>query len=785
LITVNDVAPSSLSYASPNVFTVGSTISNLNPSISGVVLSYSITPALPSGLNFNTTTGVISGTPSAVSSTATYTVTATNSGGSSSFGVVIAVNDISPNSLSYPTPNTFTRNTTITSLNPSVSGGSVSNYSISPSLPSGLNFNSATGVISGTPSAVSSANTYTVTATNSGGSTSFGVVITVNDVAPSSLSYASPNVFTVGTTISNLLPSFTGSVTSFSIAPSLPAGLNFDTATGVISGTPTEVSSSSIYIVTATNSGGSTSFGVIITVNDAAPSSLSYSSPNVFTIGTTISNLLPSFNGNVISFSIVPSLPAGLNFDTATGEISGTPTEVSSSSIYTVTATNSGGSTSFGVIITVNDAAPSSLSYSSPNVFTIGTTISNLLPSFNGNVISFSIVPSLPVGLNFDTATGEISGTPTEVSSSSIYTVTATNSGGTTSFDIEITINALAPSTLTYPSPNVFTVGTTISNLFPSFTGSVTSFSIVPSLPAGLNFDTATGVISGTPTEVSSSSIYTVTALNSGGTTSFDIEITINAVAPSTLNYPSPNVFTVGTTISNLFPSFTGSVTSFSIAPSLPAGLTFDTATGEISGTPTEVSSSSIYTVTATNSGGSTSFGVIITVNDAAPSSLSYSSPNVFTIGTTISNLLPSFNGNVISFSIVPSLPAGLTFDTATGEISGTPTEVSSSSIYTVTATNSGGSISFDIEITVEDVLNTNSSSPLQLLIYPNPFIDTVHVEGIHSGGTYKVYSIEGRLIQNGALLSNQIELSSIPTGVYLLHLYSENKEGIYKIIKR
>jgi uncharacterized repeat protein (TIGR01451 family) len=62
-------------------------------------------------------------------------------------------------------------------------------------------FNTSTGVISGTPSAISSTATYTVTAFNSGGSASFGVEITVNDIAPSTLSYNSPNVFTRGTTI--------------------------------------------------------------------------------------------------------------------------------------------------------------------------------------------------------------------------------------------------------------------------------------------------------------------------------------------------------------------------------------------------------------------------------------------------------------------------------------------------------------------------------------------------------------------------------------------------------
>ncbi|MBK8599409.1 MAG: putative Ig domain-containing protein [Flavobacterium sp.] len=137
-----------------------------------------------------------------------------------------------------------------------------------------------------------------------------------------------------------------------------------------------------------------------------------------------------------------------------------------------------------------------------------------------------------------DTATGAISGTPTTISDTDFYTVTAFNSGGSVSFEMQITVNDAAPSGLSYPSPNVFTVGTAISDLTPTVLGAVISYSISPSLPDGLAFDTATGVISGTPTTISAASSYTVTAFNSGGSVTFEIQITVNDVAPSGLSYP-------------------------------------------------------------------------------------------------------------------------------------------------------------------------------------------------------------------------------------------------------
>ncbi len=261
-----DVAPSSLSYTSPNVYTNGTAITALSPAITGLVASYSVSPSLPTGLSLHTTTGVISGTPTAITSIEEYTVTATNTGGSTTSGVVITVNAVAPSSLSYTSPNVYTNGTAITSLSPSVTGTVVS-YSVSPSLPTGLSFNTSTGVISGTPTVNTGIATYTVTATNTGGSTTFGVVITVNAVAPTSLSYTSPNVYINGTAITSLSPSVTGTVVSYSVSPSLPTGLSFNTSTGVISGTPTVNTGIATYTVTATNTGGSTTFGVVITVN--------------------------------------------------------------------------------------------------------------------------------------------------------------------------------------------------------------------------------------------------------------------------------------------------------------------------------------------------------------------------------------------------------------------------------------------------------------------------------------------------------------------------------------
>ena len=94
---------------------------------------------------------------------------------------------------------------------------------------------------------------------------------------------------------------------------------------------------------------------------------------------------------------------------------------------------------------------------------------------------------------------------------------------------------------------------------------------------------------------------------------------------PSALSYRSPQMYPVGVAITTLTPQVTGTVTSYSVAPALPAGLTIDAASGQISGTPSAPSAATNYTITAQNSAGSTSFvlsAAIIAV-DVSPAKIS------------------------------------------------------------------------------------------------------------------------------------------------------------------
>jgi hypothetical protein len=91
--TATPVAPENLTYSdNPAVYPLNAPIAPNTPSNGGgAIASYSVSPALPSGLNLDPVTGVITGTPTAVTAAANYQVTGSNGAGSATATLSITV----------------------------------------------------------------------------------------------------------------------------------------------------------------------------------------------------------------------------------------------------------------------------------------------------------------------------------------------------------------------------------------------------------------------------------------------------------------------------------------------------------------------------------------------------------------------------------------------------------------------------------------------------------------------------------------------------------------------
>ena len=324
--------------------------------------------------------------------------------------------------------------------------GIVDSFSFNPPTPPvGLFFDKKSGKVTGAPTVAQPPTSYTVIAYNTGGTDTVVLKITIVSTltAPANLKYTTPVTYTIGSAITPNTPtSQGGAVSSYSISPSINStGLSFSTGTGAISGTPTLAQAATIYTVTAANSAGSTTASVSITINPAIPSNLAYSTKNaVYTVGTLITQNTPSSQGGAVALYSISPQPTliGLTFNLTTGVLSGTPSTAQVATLYTVIATNAGGLDTATFTITVNPAAPK-ISYAPIQAF-INTAIAPDTPrSVGGAAISYQ-APQLPANLKID-STGIITGMLTTPGTYSV-TVTATNTGGSSTATLAITASA-------------------------------------------------------------------------------------------------------------------------------------------------------------------------------------------------------------------------------------------------------------------------------------------------------------------------------------------------------
>ena len=187
----------------------------------------------------------------------------------------------------------------------------------------------------------------------------------------------------------------------------------------------------------------------------------------------------------------------------------------------TLGAANAAGTGTQPLTLVVAAPAPY-LGYSASGTITEGSAYSYRIGASGGVPTSYNAY-GLPAGLAVNPTTGYITGTPTVSGSFSVLLV-ASNATGTAEEVLTLTLNPTKP-VITGPTNATATQGTVFSYVIAA-NYQPTSFSAT-GLPPGLSVNTATGVISGTPT-TSGSYPVALSAANATGTGTATLTLTVN-----------------------------------------------------------------------------------------------------------------------------------------------------------------------------------------------------------------------------------------------------------------
>ncbi len=257
----------------------------------------------------------------------------------------------------------------------------------------------------------------------------------------------------------------------------------------------------------------------------------------------------------------------------------------------------------------------------------------------------------------------------------------------------------------------------------------------------------------------------------------FDISNANFTITPVTVTAPvatanTNQTATVGTAFSYMVNAFTGTTPITYMASGLPQGLTFNTDSRLISGTPI-TSGTSTLTVTGTNSAGQAMTSFAITVNPApvqptAPVATANNNQTA-TVGQAFTYTVNAFTGTQPIAYSASGLPDGLTFNTDSRLISGTPT-TSGTSTLTITGTNGTGQASTSFAITV-------NPAPTQTGTFSITGVTTVSCTTLSAGERRLTFNPR-YAGDNGGPVSFSVVNEMLPTtspGPYTLRLYTDN----------
>ena len=644
---------------------------------------------LPTGMTLDPTSGVLSGTPTAVPTTYPFTVRATDSYS----GVGLRSYTLT---LGCPTFN-ITPKTLVdapqyaayTPVTMSATGGtSPYLWDISSgTLPTGMSLSTA-GVLSGTPGSAPATYSFTVRARDANNcvstqALSVKVVCPTISLIPATLANAQQFA-----SYSSVLMDGTGgsSPYTFSIqSGALPTGMSLSSS-GLLSGTPTAVPGDYTVVVRGTDSAsctGTRSYTLHVNCPTITISPSSLAGGRQY---QSYSQTLTASGGNsTYTWSLASgSLPTGLTLSSG-GVISGTPTVAPGTYTFSVTATDSVGCTA---------TRSCSILFSCPLISITPTTLpqatdtvaySQQLAVSGGTApYTWSLAAgALPTGITLSSA-GLISGTTTVVGSFNFTAQVSDLNGCVQQQALALGVNCAA-ITITPSTLSTATVGTAYSQQMTATGGVGTKTWSVKSgtLPVGMTLSSS-GLLSGTPTDTAGNFSFTFQAMDQNscpGTAAYSLTLQCPVVTITPTTVPNGTVASSYSTTLSASGATAPYTWSLPTGSTLPAGLALS-PTGVISGTPT-VPGSYSFGVTARGAYGCPGT-TTITMTVACPTlSISPASLNSGYRGVAFTQTVTASGGiSPYTYSITAgSLPPGVTLNTSSGVISGTPTAAGSYSV--------------------------------------------------------------------------------------------------------
>jgi hypothetical protein len=725
-----------------DLFVYGRTYDDL---ISAVGTIYSVSSgALPAGLSINSSTGRITGT---VSETGNYSfsIRATTDDGkyyneASFSGVINEITSWIDNTLANINYNSSYSDSILAYGVPSPT------YSISSgALPGGITLNATTGLLSGLTTS-SGSYSFTIKAQNLSSSITQSFTGTVQ--SPPSWSDQALGAITQGVAYSDGVSAAGTATIVYSIySGSLPTGLSLNSSTGAITGNTGSTGSYS-FIIRATNSWGyieKAFSGTIYTApawTDSAIANMIY--------GQAYSDAVAASGYPAVTYSIsAGALPSGITLNSSTGAITGTSTTAGSYS-FTVKAENAAGNVT--QLFTDDLYVTPAWTDNTLATFTYNTAYSDEVVATGSPTYTISS-GTLPTGLSLS---------PTSLSPT--FSIGDTGPGGGKIF--------ITPSTVGNSTGKYFEVAPVAVEVQRTWSTGANQSALVSGADGtaiGTGAQNTIDIVAQSGNVAATSAAVYCSELTYGGysdwflpskdelTQMYVNRVALNAGFSTVVLYWSSTERSTAAAWYQHFNEPNPNPDSKPSTNSVRPVRAFTASAVAVTGTPTYYGAYS-FTIQAANETGSVTQSFSGAINRAptwvdetlADANLSL----IYSDGVTAIGY-PS-----VTFSITSgSLPSGLSLNSSTGAVTGTPLSADAST-FTITATNTVGSISKSFSLNVNTPPTWNDET------LATPTYNTAYSDGVSSNASYSAvtYSISAGSLPSGFSINSS---TGAITGTY------------------